>query len=68
MEKTNYDILVRKDGEKKYAAFCPQLNILVKGTSHEEVEMEVRKRIKEYLEQKNEEIEYETSVYGSDKT
>lgn len=54
MEKSNYDILVRKDGENKYAAFCPQLNILVKGTSHEEVEMEVRKRISEYLERRKE--------------
>ncbi len=53
MQKTNYDILVRKDGENKYAAFCPQLNILVKGTSHEEVELEVRKRIQAYLEKKN---------------
>lgn len=53
MEKTNYDILVRKDGENKYAAFCPQLNILVKGTSHEEVEMAVRQKIQEYI-QKNE--------------
>jgi predicted RNase H-like HicB family nuclease len=55
MEKTNYDILVRKDGENKYAAFCPQLNILVKGTSHEEVEMEVRKKINEYLQRRREE-------------
>lgn len=55
MQKTNYDILVRKDGENKYAAFCPQLNILVKGSSHEEVEMEVRKRIQAYLEKKNSE-------------
>lgn len=52
MEKINYDILVRKDGDNKYAAFCPQLNILVKGSSHEEVELEVRKRIQAYLEQK----------------
>lgn len=50
MQKNNYDILVRKDGENKYAAFCPQLNILVKGTSHEGVEIEIRKKIKEYLE------------------
>lgn len=54
MEKTNYDILVRKDGENKYAAFCPQLNILVKGTSHEEVEMTVRKKIEEILESRKE--------------
>lgn len=54
MEKTNYDILVRKDGENKYAAFCPQLNILVKGISHEEVEMAVRKKIEEILESRKE--------------
>ena len=52
MNQNNYDILIRKDGENKYAAFCPQLNILVKGTSHEEVEIEVRKKIKEELERK----------------
>lgn len=50
MQKTNYDILIRKDGENKYAAFCPQLNILVKGSSHEEVEIEIRKRIQAQLE------------------
>lgn len=55
MEKTKYDILVRKDDVEKYAAFCPQLNILVKGTSHEEVELEMRKRIQQYLEKKNSE-------------
>ncbi len=52
MNQNNYDILIRKDGENKYAAFCPQLNILVKGISHEEVEIEIRKKIKEELERK----------------
>ena len=65
MEKNNYDILVRKDGENKYAAFCPQLNILVKGTSHEEVEVEIRKRIKEYLERRREQ---EATTPDKDKT
>lgn len=60
MEKNNYDILVRKDGENKYAAFCPQLNILVKGTSHEEVEMAVRKKIQEYIEKR--EFENSSSI------
>ncbi|MGB9664707.1 MAG: hypothetical protein ACPL25_07290 [Ignavibacteria bacterium] len=60
MKNTSYDILVRKDGENKYAAFCPQLNILVKGTSHEEVEMEVRKRINEYLEKQREQASTQT--------
>ncbi len=60
MKNTSYDILFRKDGENKYAAFCPQLNILVKGTSHEEVEMEVRKRINEYLEKQREQASTQT--------
>lgn len=49
MEKKVYDILIRKDGEQDYAAFCPQLNILVRGTSHEEVEKKTREKILEYL-------------------
>lgn len=53
MNYNNYDILIRKDGENKYAAFCPQLNIFVKGTSHEEVEREIRKKIKEELDKKS---------------
>jgi predicted RNase H-like HicB family nuclease len=52
MEQTRYEILVRRDGENKYSAFCPELNILVKGTSHEGVEMEIRKRIKEIMQQR----------------
>lgn len=55
MKNTNYDILVRKDGENNYAAFCPQLNILVKGSTHEEVEFAVRKKIQEYIEKKKSE-------------
>lgn len=58
MEK-KYDILVRKDGENAYAAFCPQLNIIVRGTSHEEVEVLIRKKIQEQLEmRKNLENEF----------
>lgn len=51
MEK-KCDILVRKDGENAYAAFCPQLNIIVRGTSHEEVESLIRKKIQEALEKR----------------
>lgn len=49
MEKKIYDILIRKDGEQDYAAFCPQLNILVRGSSHEVVEKKTREKILEYL-------------------
>jgi len=49
MDKKNYEILVRRDSENKYSAFCPELNLIVKGTSHEGVEMELRKKIKDQL-------------------
>lgn len=50
MDKKNYEILVRKDGENKYSAFCPELNLIAKGTSHEGVEMEIRKKIQNNLD------------------
>lgn len=49
MDKKNYEILVRRDGENKYSAFCPELNIIVRGTSHEGVEIEIRKKIKSII-------------------
>lgn len=57
MEQTRYEILVRRDGENKYSAYCPELNILVKGTSHEGVEFELRKRIKEHVEKLKEDLD-----------
>ncbi len=47
-----YEILVRKRGENDYAAYCPQLDLVVRGTAHEEVEAKMRKVIAE-LEAKN---------------
>ncbi|MBU2445257.1 MAG: hypothetical protein KJ666_06745 [Bacteroidetes bacterium] len=50
MDKKNYEILVRRDGENQYSAFCPELNLLVKGNSHEGVEIEIKKKIKDNLD------------------
>jgi len=47
VDKKNYEILIRRDGEDKYSAFCPELYLLVKGTSHEGVELKIRKKIAE---------------------
>jgi hypothetical protein len=35
--RTDYEILIRKRGEGEYTSYCPQLNLLIKGTQHEEV-------------------------------
>ncbi len=46
------EILVRRWGPTRYAAYCPQLRIMVKGNSHEEVEMLLVARIRQQMEQR----------------
>ena len=43
-----YEILVRKRGDNDYAAYCPQLDLVVRGTAHEEVEKKMRVVIEQY--------------------
>lgn len=45
----NYEILVRRQGENVYAAFCPQLELIVRGTAHEQVENKMRELIQEHV-------------------
>ena len=45
----NFEILVRKQGENTYSAFCPQLELIVRGTAHEQVENRMKELIKEHL-------------------
>jgi len=44
----DYEILIRRRGENVYAAFCPQLNLVITGTAHAEVEEKMRKLIEEH--------------------
>lgn len=43
-----YEILVRKRGENDYAAYCPQLDLVVRGTAHAEVEAKMRVVIEQH--------------------
>ncbi len=45
----NYEILIRRQGENVYAAFCPQLELIVHGTAHEQVENKMRELILEHV-------------------
>ncbi|MCS6966428.1 MAG: hypothetical protein NZ473_06650 [Candidatus Kapabacteria bacterium] len=47
----DYEILIRRRGEHDYAAYCPQLAYMVKGSSHEEVEERMRQYIQQWIEQ-----------------
>ncbi|MCX7880344.1 MAG: hypothetical protein N2517_06760 [Ignavibacteria bacterium] len=45
----DYEILVRRRGENDYASYCPQLNLMINGTEHEQVVILMRNRIVEHI-------------------
>jgi len=45
----DYEVLIRKRGENDYASFCPQLNLMIKGTVHEEVRDQMKEKIAEHI-------------------
>ena len=48
----SYEIMVRKRGVDDFAAYCPELNIIIKGKTNDEV----KKRLKEYIVQYTDEL------------
>jgi len=44
-----YEILIRRRGETGYAAFCPELELIVNGTAHEQVENKMKELIMEHV-------------------
>lgn len=45
----DYEIYVRRRGENDYASYCPQLNMMVNGSEHEQVVMLMRQKIEEHI-------------------
>ncbi len=45
----DYEILIRRRGENEYASYCPQLNYMLTGQEHEEVENKMKEYIKEHI-------------------
>lgn len=45
----DYEILIRKRGEDEYASYCPQLNLMLTGTFHEEVHNLMYERIIQHI-------------------
>ena len=46
--------MIRKRGESDYAAYCPQLNFMIKGTEHEEVSDLMKAHIAQHIKSLNE--------------
>ncbi len=45
----DYEVLIRKRGDNDYASFCPQLNLMLKGTEHEEVRRLMEEKIANHI-------------------
>lgn len=45
----DYEIYVRRRGENDYASYCPQLNVMINGTEHEQVVRLMRQKIEEHI-------------------
>lgn len=50
MNPNDYEILIRRRDETGYAAYCPQLQHLIKGTAHVEVEEAMKQYVLDYIE------------------
>ena len=44
-----FEILIRRQGEEVYSAFCPQLELIVRGTAHQQVEEKMRQLILDHV-------------------
>lgn len=45
----DYEVLIRKQGNNNYASYCPQLNLMLSGTEHVEVQTAMEDKIKEHI-------------------
>jgi hypothetical protein len=45
----DYEILIRRWGETGYASYCPQLEYMIKGTAHVEVEDAMKQHILNHI-------------------
>ncbi|MCB0701699.1 MAG: hypothetical protein R2863_02565 [Candidatus Kapaibacterium sp.] len=49
----DYEVLIRKRGEGKYASYCPQLNFMIAGEEHEQVYGLMIEKINSHIESLN---------------
>ncbi len=46
----DYEIMIRKRGEDNYASYCPQLNLILRGDQHEQVQHAMLDKINQHIE------------------
>ena len=53
----DYEILIRRRDETGYAAYCPQLQHMIKGSAHVEVEEAMKQYVLDYIESLKSEVQ-----------
>lgn len=48
--KFDYEVLIRKQGNNNYASYCPQLNLMLTGTEHVEVQEAMEEKINAHID------------------
>lgn len=48
-DPADYEVFVRRRGENDYAAYCPQLNLMINGSEHEQVVALMRRAIEKHI-------------------
>ena len=58
----DYEILIRKRADMEYASYCPQLNLMLTGTYHEEVYNLMNEKISEHIETIKNQVSHDPSL------
>jgi hypothetical protein len=46
----DYEVLIRKQGNNNYSSYCPQLNLMLTGAEHVEVQKAMEAKVLEHIE------------------
>lgn len=46
----DYETIVKRRSEIDYSAYCPQINTMVDGTEHQEVELKLKAEIQKHID------------------
>ncbi len=51
INRKDYEILIRRRGDKDYSSYCPQLGLVIKGEEHQEVQGKMEETIQKHIDQ-----------------
>ena len=49
-KNSSYEIIIRKDINSEFIAYCPQINLMIRGSNPDDVQQELKDMIKLHFE------------------